>query len=193
MLTFDARAHAYRWKGAVVPGVTSVLRGALGDGGLRFAKPDDLARARDLGTAVHRMIELEAAGDLDESSLVEPLPGYLMQWRAFVRQTGFTVKRCELQLYSLRYGYAGTLDLLGDLGGDALLDTKAGAVPRSARPQTAAYAQLLVENGICATTPKRYVLDLKPDRWSLSSEYRDPNDIRLFLAALTIHRFKEAA
>lgn len=198
MLAFDEARHVYTWAGAPVPGVTDTLTGALGND-FGFVQADVLERARNLGTAVHRMIELDVAGRLDESSVTGILIGYLGQWRDFLAMTGFMVKQSELRLYSKRYGYAGTLDLLGDFPGvrpadlETLIDTKSGAVPRTARPQTAAYSNLLVENGICSRPPRRRALALKHDDWKLSEPYTDPRDMNVFLAALTLNNWKAAA
>lgn len=192
MLEFDASTHVYRWNGSPVPSVTQILAPLGSD--FRFVKPDVLDRSRDLGQAVHQMIELDAAGVLDESSVTGVLACYLEQWRRFVAATGFRVSYSELRLYSARYGYAGTLDLLGVLDRhETLIDTKTGAVPRVAKPQTAAYANLLVENGMALKSLRRRALDLKPDSWHLSDEYRDPRDLNVFLAALTLHNWRAAA
>jgi hypothetical protein len=192
MFAFDASTHTYTLDGARLPSVTEVLKITDPDA-FAFVREEVLAAKRDLGRAVHKMIELDANDDLDESSLAPPLTGYLEKWREFRERTGFVVEHCELQLYSARYGYAGTLDLLGHFRSrplrKALIDTKSGAVPKTAGPQTAGYAQLLEENGICQR-PDRYVLDLKETRWSLTDAYTDPNDLRVFLGALSVLQFQ---
>lgn len=192
MLSFDPIKHEYRWNGARVPSVTQILH-PLSD--FSMVNPVVLDASRDLGVAVHAMIDLDVRRDLDEDSLDGPLPSFLCQWRAFLSDTGFKPLRSELKLYSSRYGFAGTLDLFGELDGhQTLIDTKSGAVPKTARPQTAGYKQLLEEAGIGAGRPiRRRALDLKADSWRLLPEYKDPNDLRVFLAALTLHNFKAAA
>lgn len=198
MLKFDASAHRYTWNGSPVPSVTDVLA-PLSD--FRFVKDDVMRAARDLGSAVHRAIELDSLGDLDDASLDPALVGFVEQYRAFERETGFETAYTELRLFSARYGYAGTMDIVGTFPDDrergvfSLVDTKSGAVPKTARPQTAGYANLLVENRIAPDmrNVRRFALDLKRERWALSPEYRDPNDLRVFLAALTLHNFKAAA
>jgi len=187
MLTFDPIPHEYRWQNAIVPSVTQIIRPIATDFG--FVAPDVLERARQKGDAVALMMELDCARQLDEESLTGPLVGYFKQWRDFLRVTKFQVLHAELPLYSKLYGYAGKFDLFGVLeSNEMVIDEKSGAVPKTARPQTAAYAQLIKEEGICAK-PRRRVLDLKEDSWKLSDEYRDPGDLKVFLSCLTLHNF----
>jgi hypothetical protein len=193
VLAFDATAHSYTLDGRRLPSVTQVLE-QLTD--FSFVPAATLERSRQLGNAAHRMIELDVTNTLDVDSLTGPLVGYFAQWRAFLAKTGFRVKHCELRLASARYGYAGTLDLLGTFPGDSddtLIDAKSGAVPKTARPQTAGYSQLVVENGICQRPPKRRALDLKEDSWRLTEPYTSREDWATFLACLTLFRWREQA
>lgn len=186
-LAFDEALHRYTVKGRTVPSVTQIL-----DPLIDFSMVDRevLERARRLGTAVHRLIELEVAGTLDESSVSGILVGFLEQWRDFVKVTGFRTLHNELRLYSARYGYAGTMDLHGMLDDETLIDTKSGATPKTAGLQTAAYHQLGVENGYFPPTTRRRVLDLKEDSWKLSKPYTGTNDLRVFLSQLNVHNWK---
>lgn len=186
-LAFDEAAHRYTVQGRTVPSVTQIL-----DPLCDFSMVDRqaLERARQLGTAVHRMIELEVAGTLDESTVRGPLVGFLQQWREFVKVTGFRMLHCELRLYSSRYGYAGTMDLHGMLDDETLIDTKSGATPKTAGLQTAAYHQLGVENSIFPPTTRRRVLDLKENSWRLTKPYTGTGDLRVFLSQLNVHNWQ---
>lgn len=186
MLTFNEERHEYRWNGGIVPSVTQVLAPLVD---FSMVPPDALEFGRDRGKAVHKMIELDVRGELDETSVHGVLLGYLEQWREFLAVTGFVAEASEEVLYSTRYGYAGTLDLRGRIGRKkTLIDTKSGSIQKAARPQTAAYENLVYENhGI--TGMERRCLDLKEKSWKLTNPYRDPSDWRVFLAQLTVHNF----
>lgn len=211
MLTFDHEAHVYSWNGVPVPNVTKIL-GPLGFDYETLVPSDELEEARALGEAIHETVRLEVAGDLDEDSLDDPLRRALWNWREFVVATDFEVLFSEFRVYSQRYGYAGTLDLLGRFRKRrvcALIDIKKAAIPIITRPQTAAYLEALREelerigagtidatdlagpslmNGELSTC-RRYGLQLNGETWKLSPEFRDEGDFRIFLSALNIHRF----
>jgi hypothetical protein len=202
-LQFDAAAHRYTLDGRRLPSVTEILAPITAQE-YRGVDRETMERAALLGQAVHKLIELDIAGTLDEDALDGGLRPYLAQWRQFLSQSGFTPVLSERRVHSARYGYAGTPDLFGILNADAaLIDAKrTAAVPRSAGPQTAGYEQALRENcpdvvSQCASGSGdgriyRYALHLTPERWRLVPQ-KDPNDLRVFLAALTLHNYLEKA
>lgn len=185
MLTFDADTHTYRWKGAQVPSVTQVL-GPYTD--LSRIPRAILDHKRALGQAVHRAIELYLADDLDESSLDPQVADYFAGFLAFEAHSGFRMQMSEQRVYSLKYGYAGTLDLLGELPtGPALIDTKCTTtIYPTAGPQTAAYAEAVGERRI-----HRYILQLAPGGKYDLVPCRDPGDWSVFQAALTLHFWRQ--
>lgn len=193
-LVFDEARHAYTLDGAPVPGVTSVLK-VCSAADYAGVDPAVLELAAERGRAVHRLIELDGQGRLDEDSLDARLRPYLAQWRQFLAQSGFRPLLQEAQVASRRYGYAGTLDLFGELnGGLALIDAKSVVrVMPTTGPQLAGYELALRE---CApellpadTKCPRFALQLAPGgRWRLEP-FTSPRDARVFLAALTIHQF----
>jgi hypothetical protein len=130
---------------------------------------------------------------------------YLASWRQFRAQSGFVPVLSEARVHSRRYGFAGTLDLFGVMNDSpTLIDAKRTAqVPRSAGPQTAAYQIALresrpeaiadaIELGVVGMNIMRFALHLTPGRWQLVP-FRNPNDQRVFLSALTIHNYMEKA
>ncbi|HEU0283497.1 MAG TPA: hypothetical protein VFQ99_06900 [Gallionella sp.] len=186
MLTFDAATHTYRWRGVIVPSVTQIL-GQLTD--LSMVPPDVLERKRQIGTWVHAAIELDLKNDLDYDSIGEDWRGYFDGWLKFKRESGFAVVDAEAKVYSEKYRYAGTLDLLGDLPkvGRALIDTKCTATMYpSVGPQTAAYAEA---HG--ATKAKRYALQLKPTGTYELHACPDKGDFGVFLAAKTLYDWRK--
>lgn len=185
MLTFDRFTHTYRWNGAVVPSVTQIL-GQLTD--LSMIPRDVLERKRQIGTWVHEAIELDLAGDLDESSINDSWRGYFNGWRKFQAEAGFVMLESERQVYSSKYAYAGTLDLFGDLPklGRSLIDTKCTAtLYPTVGPQTAAYAEA---HG--APKAKRFALQLKPDGTYNLHPCADRGDLGVFMAALTLFNWR---
>ena len=134
-LQFDDAEHRYTFNGRKLPSVTEILYPVTAHE-YRAVDRETMERSALLGKAAHKLIELDIAGTLDEDALDDSLRPYLAQWRQFCAQSGFEVVESECQVHSVKYGYAGTLDLFGVLNGhNAMIDTKRTcAVPRSAGP-----------------------------------------------------------
>lgn len=158
-------------------------------------KRDQLKIAQEKGKAVHKMVEFDSKGDLDEDKLPDWMRPVLMNWRLFLAESGFTLLASEQRVYSPRYKYAGTFDLFGVLRGHhALIDIKrsffAGPVIGY---QTAAYLQALGEGETewSATDAKRYALRLNEIGPYRLEPYTDKNDFQNFLTCLNFFRLKE--
>lgn len=188
-LVFDELRHAYTWHGLPVPGVTSCLK-ILGD--YDNVPLDILEAAAARGKAVHRAIELDILGDLDDSELHPEIASRLEQWREFCRVWPFKPIKSEQRVYSERYGYAGTLDVWGiGRGQPMVLDAKATAyVPKQAHAQLAAYTQALQETMRCGPA-QRAIIHLRPTKWQVVA-CTDPADLQVFLACLTLKRWNDA-
>lgn len=192
-LEFNAEAHAYRLDGASVPSVTDVLKAALVFAG---ASVEALELALARGTAVHKAIELEEEGTLDPDSVDHRVLPYLSQYRLFRASTRFQVMHCELPVASRTYGYAGTLDLLGELHSSVqtldLIDVKTGAaLPVTVGPQTAGYAEAVRET---LRVPlgrriRRFALHLTPRSFKLEPLRNDAADRAMFLSAVNLWRW----
>ncbi len=197
-LVFHEDGHRYTFDGRPVIGVTSALK-VVSAQDYQFVSPELLAAKAEFGTRSHRMIELDCLDELDTDSLGEDLLPYYFAWREFLEKSGFQPVLSEGKVYSARYGYAGTLDLLGMLNGHwALIDAKNVAVVMpSTGPQTAAYEQAVRETHsemLPTGMPiRRYALQLRPPlpsrpgiaRWHLHP-FTDPADFPVFLSALRI-------
>lgn len=191
MLTFDEPTHAYAWQGKPVPGVTAVIRGALGDPFARI-DPDVLERKRAIGKAAHRAVELDDAGKLDEATVHPAVVPYLEAWRAFRRESGFAPLLSEQKGYHETYGYAGQLDVLGRINGDrAVVDLKTGLPGLQAAIQTAAYAMLVPYELTPGLQPRRFALLAQINGRYKFIEYTAPGDWRDFLACLAVYRLKQ--
>lgn len=196
-LHFDEASHTYTLDGRKLPGVTSVLRPITAHE-YRGVDIETMERAAQEGRAVHRMIELDVQQNLDEDTLPDWMRPYLTQWRKFVAASGFEPILSETFVCSRRYGYAGTLDLFGRLHDHlALIDAKrTESLPKIAGPQTAGYESALLECNheiaLLDLPIRRYALRITPEHCRLDP-LKDPNDRRVFLAALTLHNYMEAA
>lgn len=185
MLKFDAATHTYSWNGITIPSVTQVL-GQLVD--LSMIPRDVLERKRQIGQWVHAAIELDLNDDLDEESIDDEWRGYFDGWRKFKAESGFVMQEAEQQVFSPKFGYAGTLDLLGELPklGQALIDTKCTAMLYpTVGPQTAAYAEA---RGV--TKAGRFALQLKPNGTYNLHPCKDRSDFGVFTAALTLFNWR---
>jgi hypothetical protein len=207
-LDFDPAAHRYQLDGRAIPGVTDTLK-VVSAGDYAMVDPDVLALKAALGQAVHKMIELDCTDDLDVDDLDPMLAPYYRAWRKFLTTSGFRVLLSECKVASLRYGYAGQLDLFGDLNAiRCTIDAKCVVtVMPSTGPQTAAYTQALRETRpdlLPAGAPcRRYALQLRPTAadgtpmatpWRLHPFTDDAADLRLFLACLTVtHHLRSKA
>lgn len=195
-LTFDEASHTYRYRGVVVPNVTRVLAPLLD---LSHVDPEKLEHARQEGVAMHRMVELYCKGELHVPSLPDWLVPRLAAFKAFVAETGFVILASEQKLYHPTFAYAGTFDLFGRM------PVKQGRVYRDATScvdlkrsffagrvtglQTAAYALLWEAQGN-PRAERRLALKLHADGSYATDLFEDPADRSVFLAALTLHKWK---
>lgn len=185
-LTFDHAVHQYRYAGAMVPGVTQLLRPLVDLAGI---PPAVLEAKRDLGTRVHEACHYFDEDDLDEESIAADVEPYLEAWKRFKADTGCKVLQCEARIYCPSFGYAGTLDRVLQIEGERwLIDLKTSLVlPMAVGPQTSAYWQALGDPSVT----RRGALKFKPDGTYKLQALNGPDDWATFLSCLTLHRFKE--
>lgn len=193
MLTFDAIKHEYRVDGAVLPSVTQVLASCYD---FSMVAPDVLERKRQIGVATHRAIQLSLADDLDESSIRPEWEGYFRAWQAFRREARITAfGAIEKPLYHPKLRYAGTPDVPLCLNGTwSVLDAKTADDTHPAWAlQLAGYQELLNVNAAKGEPQieKRFSLRLRENGTYRLDEFTDRRDFTTFLAALTVHRWKE--
>lgn len=186
MIEFRSEDHTYWFNGALVPGVTTILKPISPYGSV---PREILAVKAALGTAVHAACDLDDQGILDESSITSEMMAYVDAWRAFKREFGIVLDLNETTLFNQTHWYAGTLDnvVFSDDGTRWLVDKKTSAVLQpTVGPQTAAYAHALGEPDV-----KRGVVQLRPDGTYRFVVLNDAMDWPTFLACLTIHKWKE--
>lgn len=136
-LTFDAATHTYLLDGKPIPSVTRLIADPS-----FVCDPWYLER----GTAVHKAIELLVQGDLDEGALDPRLLPYLEGFKAFMADVKPQIIASERRVFSRRYWYAGTVDLVVHVGTQEwVVDVKTGSVPPWADMQLEAYRQAIFE------------------------------------------------
>jgi hypothetical protein len=180
LLTFNAAIHEYRYNGVVKRSVTQYLdaMGAYDFGG---ANDFQLRQARERGSLVHQLIELDWPGDLDEESVDPNLAGYLEAARRARVELAMVAAEIEHIVYHYTYQYAGTRDFLGSIQGkDAILDWKTGYLQRATGPQTAGYAACRKDT----IKLPRFGCYLQADGRYELVPYKDRNDFTVFLAAV---------
>lgn len=181
-LTFQAEGHVYRFKGAVVPSVTTVLQQLQYLQGIPW---DVLEAAREFGTHVHQACHLYNQNDLVEDELHPALVPYLNQYKRFLADTGFIVTGSEILVYNDLARYAGQEDFEGIFRGTTWgVDIKSGVVPSTVGAQTAAYQQARPKD----VRPKRRAcLQLMVDDYKFI-EQKEVSDFSLFTSALNCYR-----
>lgn len=178
-VTIDAEHVYHDAQGRIVPGVTGIIRAC---GLMNSFGWNDYAR--DRGTAVHLAIQLFERGTLDTETLDPVIVPYLNGWHGFKCDTGYECEASEQIIFNPTYRYAGTLDQIGFIGRKTcVLDIKTGAAQPWWALQTAAY------NAV-AGRQERYSLELRADcTWKLL-QHTEKNDLRIFLACLTVSGWK---
>ena len=116
-----------------------------------------LQKAGEIGTGAHHLIEWDVRKSLGEPVGPEPsVPDEsmwaFMAWQDWAKDVTLEPILCEQIVYSRRYGYAGTMDLLANVRGvPTLLDWKTGkAVYGESFLQNVAYQHALIEMGHAA-------------------------------------------
>lgn len=189
-LQFDEATHTYRLGGKVLPSVTQVLD-CLVD--WRHVDRAVLDAAAEFGSHVHQAVDLWNRGVLDEPALDPALRPWLESWKRFLVDTGATVIESEARLACRMPEYAGTADAIVRLGKTiCLIDIKTGAVPRTVGPQLAAYMHAWNEAHPDLTVRRRFALAVNGSGYALS-ECKNPADWSVFLSALNVWRFINAA
>lgn len=195
-LHFDEATHTYTVAGRVVPNVTRII-GHLTD--FSRVDPEKLETARQQGVAVHKMVELDCTDDLDVDALPDWMRGHYAAWVRFKAESGFECMSTEQRVYHPDMGYAGTLDLAArlpnlrpPLKAPALIDVKrsfyAGPVIGL---QLAAYEAARNRTADRERTEYRFALRLDGDGKYRLQKFEDRGDFAVFLACLTLYRWRE--
>lgn len=107
--------------------------------------------AKDRGSAVHDIVEAwENTGKV--VGLEGQFKGYAQAFESWIKSNNIKLLEHERSVYSKKYRYAGTLDLLVKVNGfdkPTLIDVKTGKdIYAEAHLQVSAYKQALLEDGV---------------------------------------------
>lgn len=209
MLVFDDTTHTYRFNGNVVSSVTQILGEYVKSNiyGTEYyvntftgsaVDAEKFRVAADHGNAVHLAIKYLLTDGLDMESLDPSILAAVNQFEAWREEYVKEIILVEEPLYSQRYGYAGTPDLVCELRPKyeriyrariCLTDFKTGAHGLSG-PQTAAYETLYKEHSRYKGKILRTVLELPKD----GGDYKflteaGRHDFNMFKSCLFRHNF----
>lgn len=182
MLTCDEQHH-YRVDGRRIPGVHEVI-GAGGFIDTRWYTDE----GRYKGNYVDQGCYLLTQGKLDWSSVRPSFRGHLEGFQRFLGETGFRVIEAKQAGHHPDWAFAGEWDLYGQFPHKSLPDI--GDVKATAssegwwRYQTAAYAE--IKKAETGKRPGRFALKLVGDGRYTIERHESRNDLRVFLACLTI-------
>ncbi|MFH2075229.1 MAG: hypothetical protein ABIJ57_07775 [Pseudomonadota bacterium] len=200
MLTFEPGEHLYRWNGVIVPSVTGILGEWVQTGNFYISTftgaripVEAFDKARDFGTAAHRMIALDIAEDLDEDALDPKLAAVLKNWQQLRGMIRPEIIMSETPLYCSAHGYAGTPDIVCKIKGVlSICDCKTGLLGHCAA-QLAAYEIPVREKLKTRARFDRYGLSLPKDGSGFRLvKYSDRNDLQFFLSRLFQWRYLHA-
>ncbi len=184
-LELDESTHTYTLDGRRLISVTQAL--SILDNRWKI-DPFYLERGR----LVHLATEYYDRDELDDSTVDPQIQPYFDAYIKFGMDTGFKPTHIELKLFHPEYFYAGKIDRIGHLNGClVIIDLKSGAKASQADLlQGASYFELAKINNI----PVKKVFDLylnENGTYKLEPIENPKLLLRIFLAALTLTRWKE--
>lgn len=186
-LTFDEASHTYYLDGVIIPGVTTVLKQLMT---FDRVPEDDLKRARELGTAVHKVTELYDLDTLDYNTIDPVLGPYLEAWKKFRHDEKFNPFMIEKRTYHPIHRYGLTPDRGGFYRDDpTMVDIKSGAEYPTVGPQLAAYQEAYNYRHKNKIT-RRLAVYLRPDGTYKLRPCNDPTDFSTFLACLHLYNWR---
>jgi hypothetical protein len=159
---------------------------------------DVLERACAFGNAVHRIVELHEHGKLDENSLrpkgkyLADTSGILEAWKKCKREKHIEVYAVEQVVASLKYQYAGRLDVVAKVKGVlALIEIKSRAYNPMLEPlQTSAYANAWDE-AHKEKIKERWFCELRLDGGYDFRPIKGKNDFHYFRCCLAAWNWRE--
>jgi len=187
---FVKEDHSY-WVGEIrLIGVSEAIQAA----GLKdFSKidPSVFERARQRGTAVHAACHYLDEGDLDWATVSPEIEPYVRAWERFKADTGVVLTYIEQPRVHATLWLAGTPDRVVLMNGArGIIDLKTYKPDRVVDVQLAAYSFLEFGPQGVINVPKRWCVELKDDGKYGLHEFSDRGDEAVFMACLTIAKFK---
>jgi len=185
-IQFDEATHTYTVDGQPFASVTQLIKefGMYGDAARWFDE-----YSSDRGSKVHEAVRLHLDGTLDVNSLDPVILPYYQAWMKFEKESDFYPAYIEHTMINEGIKVAGRADLIGPFGGKAaIIDIKTSATPHPATGVQLAGYEYLYGGGFL----KRLALHLGADGNYRLVPYTDRNDRNVFLAAATIHNWRQA-
>ena len=189
VLLFDEAKHTYSLNGYVLPSVTQIMK-PLASAEYNGVDEAVLMRAAERGTAVHEAIEYKIKYDFDDFPAE-----YEEYYKAFLKfAQDYSPKwiSSEMRTYHRQLMYAGTVDLICEIGGEkVLVDFKTSSKINHMLTgvQLEAYAQALSSYGV--DVDYKAILHLKKDgKYSFERyEKNDSESWNCFGALLTVEQY----
>jgi hypothetical protein len=185
MIRFDKKTHSYFLADQRIPSVTQVINAVLSDG--YDSSNIDFANAAIRGSKIHAVTAKIDNKDKN-FSITDDIENYIIAYTKFLKDYKPKFDHVEYRLFNTQFQYAGTCDRIGFMTGmNFILDIKTGQVPVWAGVQLAAYREAYKPRML---THRRFVLQLtKEGRYKLI-KYSDPDDWKIFQAALAIYNWR---
>ncbi len=169
----------------------SMLETILKDASLAHRRKKE--KSADIGTLAHEWIEEYIAGNNppEPSKEVKVMTDNFLKWEKEVKPKFL---ESEMRVYSEKYWYAGTLDLIVEIDGEIWvgdIKTSSGIYPEHFY-QTAAYQNALQEMGKYPNIKGSIIINIRKDgkmEIKKSEEYLE--DRKAFMGALAIYRRKQ--
>jgi len=152
--------------------------------------------ALERGTAVHKATALlDQRRSWTRHGIYRYVRGYVEAWRKFKKDFKFKPDLIEKPLYDPVYKVATTPDRWGDsIHGLITVQIKTGKVEDWVGLQLSfeeRCIQLYLEGSpIIQSSDKRFAVELRSDGTYKERRFDDPNDIRVFLSAVTVHQWQ---
>lgn len=188
--TFDHVDHSY-WLGQTrLIGISEAIK-AAGLNDFSMIDPDVLERAAQRGRAVHAACHYLDDDDLDWATVSPEIEPYVRAWERFKAETGVELLEIETPRCHATLGFAGTPDRIVRFGPHVgTIDLKTFKPGEVTGVQLAGYSYLKFGPQPFVNAPKRWGLWLKDDGKYGLTEYTDRGDEAVFMACLTIAKFK---
>lgn len=186
-LTFNEERHYYNVNGRAIRSVSHYLKPISTQ---VYGEIDEavLKKAADRGTAVHFAIELFA--NYGAIEIAPELQGYFNAFLDWFGKYNPKILASEYRTYHPVYWYAGTLDLIVEIGGRIILvDAKCTAELKSylVSLQDAAYSEAAIQHGI--QIDGIAALHLKRDGTFVFEEYDRKAAFNMFLSCMTVQNY----
>lgn len=186
---FDPSDHSYHLGDRRLIGVSEAIQ-AAGLEDFSRIDPDIFEHARQRGVAVHAACYFLDEGDLDWGTVTPEIEPYVRAWERFKGDFPLDWSDVEKPLFHATHGFAGTPDRVTEKPGPTITDIKTYRPDAVTGIQLAAYSFLRFGPQPVYDAPKRWGLWLKDDGKYSLTEYTDRGDEAVFLACLTIAKFK---